>query len=179
MDRQPILVGERIELRPLRESDRAALFEVASDPLIWEQHPIPDRWKPEVFQGFFDEALARGGALAAIERATGRTMGGSQIRPTPHDPSAVEIGWTYLARKYWGGGFNQEMKRLMLSHALASVPRVLFRIGDANWRSRKAMENIGGELTDITEDGEYQGKPLRHVVYEITRESFANGPLNA
>lgn len=178
MDRQPTLVGERVELRPLQESDRDALFEVARDPLIWEQHPIPDRWKPEVFKGFFDEALAKGGALVARDRASGRVAGGSQIRPTPHDPNAVEIGWTYLAREFWGSGFNHEMKRLMLAHAFCSVPRVLFRIGDTNWRSRMAMENIGGQLTDITEDGEYRGKPLRHVVYEITRESFASGPLS-
>lgn len=177
MNRQPTLSGERVELRPLRESDREALFAVASDPLVWEQHPVPDRWKPEVFGPFFDEALAKGGALVAIDRPTGRIAGGSQYRPTPHDSDAVEIGWTYLAREYWGSGFNREMKRLMLRHALESVPRVLFRVGDANWRSRKAMEKIGGKLTDITETGEYRGKPLRHVVYEITRDSFATGPL--
>ncbi len=177
MNRQPTLVGERVELRPLRESDREALFAVAGDPLVWEQHPVGDRWKPEVFGPFFDEALGNGGGLIAIDRMTGRVAGSSQFRPTLHDPDAVEIGWTYLAREYWGGGFNREMKQLMLRQALASVPRVLFRVGDTNWRSRKAMEKIGGVLTDITEQSEYRGEPLRHVVYEITRESFASGPL--
>lgn len=32
MDRQPILEGERLKLRPLEPGDWAALFAVASDP---------------------------------------------------------------------------------------------------------------------------------------------------
>lgn len=164
-------------LRPMVEADREPLFRVASDPLLWEQHPAPDRWKPEVFAPFFDEGLHSGGALVVVERASGRIIGCSSIRPTPLDRSAVEIGWTYLAREFWGGSINREVKRLMLAHALASVPRVLFRVGESNWRSRKAMEKIGGSLTGIEEQIERGGRMVRHVVYEITRNSFARGPL--
>lgn len=177
MDRQPVLEGERLRLRPLASDDRDALFRVASDPLLWEQHPINDRWQPDVFGTFFDDGLRNGGALVVIERASGRIIGSSQYRPTSFDPEAIEIGWTYLAREYWGGAFNRELKRLMLVHALASVPRVLFRVGSANWRSRKAMEKIGGALTDMVEDGEYNGRFVQHIVYEITRKGFAKGPL--
>ena len=38
-DRQPVLVGELLELRPLRSDDFDALFLVAADPSIWEPHP--------------------------------------------------------------------------------------------------------------------------------------------
>lgn len=177
MDRQPVLEGERLRLRPLASDDWDALFQVASDPLLWEQHPINDRWQPEVFGPFFEDGLNNAGALAVTDRASGRIIGSSQYRPTPFDPDAIEIGWTYLAREYWGGAFNRELKRLMLAHALTSVPRVLFRVGSANWRSRKAMEKIGGVLTDMVEDGEYKGRFVQHVVYEITRKGFARGPL--
>jgi RimJ/RimL family protein N-acetyltransferase len=69
------------------------------------------------------------------------------------------------------------MKRLMLAHALASVERVVFRIGADNRRSRIACERIGGVLTDEIEHGEYHGKPVIHVVYQIDRAGFAAGPL--
>jgi len=36
---QPILRGELVELRPLSVEDYDALYAVACDPLIWEQHP--------------------------------------------------------------------------------------------------------------------------------------------
>jgi RimJ/RimL family protein N-acetyltransferase len=29
----------------------------------------------------------------------------------------IEIGWTFLARRHWGGHINGEIKRLMLIHA--------------------------------------------------------------
>lgn len=178
MDRQPRLEGSRITLRPMAGADRDALYQIAHDPLLWEQHPVSERWKPDVFSTFFDEGLASGGALVAVERGSDRVIGSSQYRPIALDPQAIEIGWSYLARGLWGSGINAEIKRLMLAHALASVPRVLFRVGEANWRSRKAMEKIGGKLTDMVEETEHGGQILRHVVFEITRESFANGPLN-
>lgn len=178
MDRQPLLESERLTLRPLRESDWDALFAVASDPLLWQQHPIHDRWREEVFRPFFDDALKAGGALLAIRKSDGAVIGSSQFRACPIAPEEQEIGWTFLARECWGTGLNAEMKRLMLAHALTYAPRVLFRIGDTNIRSRMAIEAIGGVLVDgMGEEGEYQGQPARHVVYEITQESFRSGPL--
>jgi hypothetical protein len=55
---------------------------------------------------------------------------------------------------------------------------VWFRVGDANWRSRRAMEKIGGRLTERTESIEMASGPVVHVIYEIDRASFADGPLN-
>ena len=43
MDRQPTLETERLVIRPLGQEDREALYAVASDPGVWEQHPIHDR----------------------------------------------------------------------------------------------------------------------------------------
>ena len=183
MNRQPILEGEQLALRPLEPGDWDALFAVASDPLIWEQHPMHDRWQEPVFRAFFDDAMQAGGALLVTQAGSGAVLGSSQFRPTPFDVAAIEIGWTFLARSHWGGKINRAMKALMIKHALApephGVPRILFRIGDTNWRSRKAMDKIGGRLTDMVEEGEYQGQPARHVIYEITREGFAAGPLMA
>ena len=65
-DLQPNLKGELVELRPLRPEDWHALFTVASDPLIWEQHPERDRYEKDVFQVFFREALESGGAFVVI-----------------------------------------------------------------------------------------------------------------
>src|SRR3989440_5541544 len=65
-DLQPVLKGELLGLRPLRPEDFHDLYAVASDPLIWEQHPIKDRYKEEVFKEFFREALESGGALIAM-----------------------------------------------------------------------------------------------------------------
>ena len=174
MDRQPTLVTERLVLRPLTEDDREALYQVASDPMVWEQHPIHDRWRREVFDAFFDDGLASGGALAIIESAKDRVVGSTRYdKYDPDDGGVVEIGWTYLERRCWGKGINPEMKRAMLSHAFAHVALVEFRVGDTNYRSRNALEAIGAVRTDRYELGRYHGKRVVHLVYEIARGDFA------
>jgi N-acetyltransferase len=143
-DFQPTLKGELLELRPLRPEDFADLFAVASDPLIWEQHPAKDRYKGEVFKIFFREALESGGALVAIDNKDGRVIGSSRFDGYDPEKREIEIGWTFLARSHWGGVFNGEMKSLMLQHAFRFVDSVIFRVGTQNWRSQKAVEKIGG-----------------------------------
>ena len=178
MDRQPVLDGERLYLRPLARADWDALYAVASDRELWAVHPSHNRWQEPVFREFFAEALAKGGALAIVDKSTGAVIGSSRFQG--HDPAAggeVEIGWSFLARSYWGKGYNAELKRLMLAHAFRFVERVVFRVGADNVISRKAMAKIGGRLTGTTYFEERAGRRVEHVVFEITRESYAEGPL--
>lgn len=143
-DLQPTLTGDLVELRPLRPGDFDALYAAASDPLIWRQHPESDRFKRDVFENFFKGAIASGGAFAVIDRATGRIIGSSRYHGYDEAAGEIEIGWTFLAREYWGGAYNGEMKRLMLDHAFRFVNRVVFLVGVTNVRSQRAMEKIGG-----------------------------------
>ena len=141
---QPTLTGALLELRPLRADDFADLYAVASDPGIWELHPARDRYQDHVFRAFFREAMESGGAFAIIDRATGRIIGSSRYYGYDERRSEIEIGWTFLARAYWGGLYNREMKTLMLGHAFQFVETVVFLVGPQNWRSQRAMEKIGG-----------------------------------
>lgn len=178
MDRQPTLETERLVLRPLVEADREPLYAVAGDPAVWEQHPIHDRWRREVFDAFFDQGLASGGALAVTDKASGAILGSTRYDKYDADEGGVvEIGWTFLAPRYWGKGINPQMKRAMLAHAFEHVALVEFRVGDTNYRSRNALEAIGAVRSERYELEKYQGKRVVHLVYEITRESFVSGPL--
>jgi RimJ/RimL family protein N-acetyltransferase len=167
-DLQPVLEGELLTLRPLRADDFDALFAVASDPLIWEQHPASDRYKPDVFRAFFDESLASGGALVARDREAERIIGSSRFYGYEKARSEIEIGWSFLARSHWGGRYNGEMKRLMLRHAFQFVERVVFLIGPNNYRSQRAIEKIGGVRAGMRPNS----VGLESVVYEITADKF-------
>lgn len=166
-DAQPTLQGELVHLRPLREEDFDALYAVASDPLIWEQHPASNRHELEVFREFFRDAMASGGALLVTDARTGAVIGSSRFHDFQGAQREVEIGWTFLARSCWGGRYNGELKRLMLSHAFRFVESVVLVIGADNARSRRAAEKIGAVLygSHVAEDGSEQ------VVYRVTRES--------
>ena len=178
MDLQPTLDTERLVLRPLEKADREPLFAVASDPMVWEQHPIHDRWRREVFDPFFDQGLASGGALTVIRKTDDSIIGSTRF--TAYDPEdenggSVEIGYTFLKRACWGKGLNPEMKRAMLAHAFAHVGTVRFRVGDTNHRSRYALEAIGAHRTAEYDLDRYQGRRVVHLIYAMARKDFDPG----
>lgn len=172
-DLQPTLKGKLVELRPLRAEDFDALYAVASDPLIWEQHPASDRYQEPVFREFFRGAMESTGAFAVIDAVDGCMIGSTRFCGLD-EGREVEIGWTFLARKYWGGRYNGEMKQLMLAHAFRFVDRVIFVIGPKNLRSRRAVEKIGG----VESGTRVEPTGRESVVYEITAERFnaSKGP---
>jgi RimJ/RimL family protein N-acetyltransferase len=163
-DLQPTLKGELLELRPLRPEDFPDLYAVASDPLIWEQHPANDRYQEDVFREFFREALESGGAMIATDCRSGYVIGSSRFHGYDPEKSEIEIGWTFLARSHWGGIYNGEMKQLMLRHAFRFVKRVVLLVGPRNFRSQRAVEKIGGLRVGSRRDA--GGR--ESVVFEVT-----------
>jgi N-acetyltransferase len=168
-DLQPNLKGELIELRPLTPEDWDDLFAVASDPLIWEQHPESDRYKEDVFKVFFREALECGGAFIIIDNKTQQIIGSTRFYGYDPKKSEIEIGWTFLARNYWGGRYNRELKDLMLAHAFKFVENVVFLVGQTNIRSQKATEKIGGIRDGLVEKVYGNRPPSLSVRYVIKR----------
>jgi N-acetyltransferase len=168
-DLQPILKGELIELRPLGPDDWEELFAVASDSLIWEQHPEPDRYTEDVFRGFFKGALESGGAFVIIDRESQEIIGSTRFHGYDPEKSEIEIGWTFLARKYWGGRYNAEMKRLLLDHAFKFVETVVFFVGQENLRSQKAMEKLGAIKVGMATRMYGDRPPAPNVKYAIRK----------
>jgi RimJ/RimL family protein N-acetyltransferase len=169
---QPILSDVRVRLQPLQPTDFDSLFAVAADPLVWEQHPNPDRYQRPHFERYFQGALESGGAFLVTENQTGAVIGSSRYYDLGLQPDSVMIGYTFLGRAYWGGGYNQSMKQLMIDHALRFVPTVYFHVGFNNKRSRIAMERLGGQLVRELVV-EYYGEPARHnVEFKIDRQSW-------
>lgn len=168
---QPTLTGARLVLRPLRAEDYDLLYFAAADPQIWEQHPEPERHRRPVFDAFFAEALRSGGALAVLDRSTGRVIGSSRYYGLDQERREVTIGYTFLTRAYWGGAYNRELKTLMLEHAFTFADAALFFVGEDNLRSRRAMEKIGGTLSGAVEKPGSDGLPRRHLVYRIEKKA--------
>lgn len=165
---QPTLRGDLVELRPLTPGDFDALYAVASDPLIWEQHPETNRHERPVFEGFFRGALESGGAFVVRDVRDGSVIGSTRYHGLDEERSEVEIGYTFLARSRWGGRYNGEMKRLMLDHAFRFVSNVVFLVGPRNIRSQTAVQRIGGVRAGM--------RPNRRgdesVVFEITASRY-------
>jgi RimJ/RimL family protein N-acetyltransferase len=175
-DIQPTLAGAKVLLRPLATSDFQALYTVAADPDIWAMHPYRDRYKRDVFVGFFAEAIASQGAFAIIDQVTGAMIGSSRFANYDAEAGEIEIGWTFFACSHWRGGYNRETKLLMLRHIFPHVTTVVFQIGAHNLRSRTAVERLGGRLAREYVR-EYQGQKQDYVLYHLTAADARAGAL--
>ena len=148
MNKQPTLQNDLVIIRPLKPEDKESLYSAASDPLIWEQHQKPDRWQKESFDLFFSDSIQSQGALVIIDKASSAIIGSSRFNDVSSDENAVEIGWSFLARNYWGGEYNKAFKKLMLDHAFEQVASVYFYIHKDNLRSQKATKKLKAQRVD-------------------------------
>ena len=144
----PTLENDLVLLRPLCIEDFEPLYQVAKDPLIWKLHQSPDRWELEVFKGFFKGALESNGALVIIDKVTNGIIGSSRFKKPENSQEAIEIGWTFLSREYWGGMYNKSFKSLMIAYAFEHVDYILFHVDHLNYRSQRAVQKLGGKLLD-------------------------------
>jgi len=169
---QPSLKGSLVRIRPLAEKDYGILWELSSDPLIWEQLPRCERYKKDVYQKFFDESLSLKTTVAIIDLKSDQIIGSSRYARLDLVKSEVEIGWSFLTRQFWGKGYNADSKRLMIENAFNFVDSVFFVAAATNNRSRKAIEKLGSELErelDWPPKSEVQDKS---VLYRIRKSDW-------
>jgi len=169
---QPHLENNLIKLIPLKKKDFEKLYQVASDPLIWEQHPDKDRYKKEVFEKFFKGALESGGAFLILDQNSGEVIGSSRYYNYDEEKNLIAIGYTFLARKYWGITYNRAIKNMMLDHAFKFVDTVIFHIGTNNIRSQKAIEKLGArKVSEIEINCPGEDERL-NIIYKIDKNTW-------
>jgi RimJ/RimL family protein N-acetyltransferase len=169
---QPVLENDLVILHPLKEEDFEALYLVASDPAIWEQHPNRDRWKKEVFQVYFEGAIQSGGAFKIIDKATGKMAGCTRFYEYSEKESSILIGYTFYATGYWGRGFNLSVKGLMLDYIFTFVSLVNFHIGANNIRSQVAITRLGARKSGGQEIAYFGETPKLNFIYTIERKEW-------
>ena len=169
MNLQPTLTHKLVLLRPLLKEDFEDLYQVASDKLLWEQHPNSDRYQKEVFQDFFDKALDSKGAFAIINQKNKNIIGSSRFYDFNPDEKSVVIGYTFIDRKFWGTSYNKTIKKIMLDYVFNHITTAYFHVGKTNFRSQKAMEKLGGKIVSYTTSA---NGITDNPVYAITKEDW-------
>ena len=169
---QPILENSKVRLVPLQETDFEKLYKVASDPLVWEQHPNKDRYKREIFQNFFEGAMISKGAFLIMDKVSNEIAGSTRFYSFDEDENSIFIGYTFYGRQFWGNKLNADVKKLMLDYIFQFVDLVKFHVGAENYRSRKAMEKLGAELMGEVSVA-YHGEPeKKNVEFWIKKENW-------
>ncbi len=171
-DLQPTLKNEFITILPLQLEDFESLYIVASDPLIWEQHPNKDRYQRSVFEIFFKGAIESKGAFKIFDTLTNDLIGSTRYYDLDLDQKKVSIGYTFLACDHWGTTYNRALKTCMLDYAFLHLDTVIFHIGACNIRSQKAIERLGAYKIKELEVAYYGEPPKINFEYAINRNDW-------
>jgi RimJ/RimL family protein N-acetyltransferase len=182
----PLIITERLILRPWKEEDFLPYAEMNADPRVREFFPsllMREESDSEVrrFQATYDRD---GFCIFAAELIATRQFAGfiglqtmNFVVPSLSQP-AVEIGWR-LSTKHWGKGLATEGARGVVRHAFATLQlRELVAITvPTNLRSRHVMEKIGMKhLPELDFDHPRipVGHPMRsHVLYSLKKDGVS------
>jgi RimJ/RimL family protein N-acetyltransferase len=152
MEIKPVtLEGKRVRLSPLSLDHFDQLCAIGLDEDLWRVSRTVLR-TPEDVHGYIESALAdkdRGVSLpfATIDKNSGDVVGSTRFGNIERTHRRLEIGWTWIARKWQRSHVNTEAKFLMLEHAFEVLHciRVEFKADSTNLRSRKAIVRIGAK----------------------------------
>lgn len=162
-------MNEKVLLLPLKEQDFDELYVLAADPEVWSQHPNKDRWKKQDFTNYFKGALHSGGAYKIVDQHSKMPVGCTRYYDFDPKSKSIYIGYTFFGKSYWGKGYNQAVKTLMLDHILHDVETVYFHIGAENLRSQSSIVKIGAvKIAEevVTYFGE---QPRLNFLYELQK----------
>jgi RimJ/RimL family protein N-acetyltransferase len=152
---EPTLIGQSVELKPLRLGHEKALLEAAADGELWNLKVtvVPS---PETIAEYISTAMAGRQAGAAMpfiimQRETGRVVGSTRFWKIDQVNMKLEIGHTWLSASAQRTGVNTETKFLMLTHAfeVMNSVRVQFTTDELNEKSRAAILRIGAKQEGI------------------------------
>jgi RimJ/RimL family protein N-acetyltransferase len=166
------LEGRHVRLEPLTKAHLAGLAEVGLDEELWRWIPAPVRTVQEM-EAYIQTALdeqARGVSLpfAIVEKITGRAIGGTRYGNIDGTHHRVEIGWTWVARRWQRSAVNTEAKYLLLTHAFETLGcmRVELKTDSLNERSRAAILRIGAREEGIFRNHMITASGrIRHTAY--------------
>ncbi|MFK4222121.1 GNAT family N-acetyltransferase [Streptomyces sp. NPDC019890] len=162
----PVLVTERLRLRPFHPDDVNWVYELSLDPemLHWVSLPIPyERSHAQFFVENIAIARARNGTAAnfVIENAaTGQPLGRIGLHHKPD--GAAEVGY-WLAAHARGSGVMTEAVRTACRWGFSpegmGLRRILWHALVGNVGSRKVAERAGFTIHSKTEILSWRGQP--------------------
>lgn len=150
-----ILQGTNINLVPLEEKHLEELYTAAADKELWALIPT-DCSERDTFYKTYEFAISERTAgnqypFVIIHKETNKIIGSTRLFEIYPADKKLEIGWTWITKDYWGTTINLECKLLLLTYCFETLKtnRVQLKTKDTNFRSRKAIEKIGGIFEGI------------------------------
>ncbi len=179
-----ILTSDRLGLRHWIDSDTQPFIEMNKDLEVMKYFPkILSETETlafiEIIHLHFNQHGF--GPFAIEHKLTKQFMGFTGFYIPTFDAfftPCVEIGWRFR-KDFWGQGFASEAAKMCLSYGFKSLcfEKIVSFTASINLKSEKVMKRIGmNYIADFEHPKVEKDDALcRHVLYEITLESFESG----
>lgn len=148
-----ILENERVQLRPLTQTDYAFLLPFSlKEPGLWT-YSLTSAAGEENLENYLLAALQlreekTGYPFLVYDKKTEKIAGSTRFYSINIHHKTLSIGYTWYGKEFQRTGLNRHCKLLLLTHAFEAldIERVEFRADAKNARSIAAMQGIGCTL---------------------------------
>jgi RimJ/RimL family protein N-acetyltransferase len=175
-----ILENETALLRPLTPYDEQGFNKIAFDHDIWK-YSVSSALNSDELKEYIKKALdERNGKtrypFTIIHKESGNIAGSISYGNISEKDKRIEIGWTWLGKKFWGTGLNKESKLLLLQYAFEHLKfkRVEFKTDVLNIAARKALIKLGAREEGILRSHTlmHDGRRRDTIYYSILGEEW-------
>ncbi|WP_435132629.1 GNAT family N-acetyltransferase [Formosa sp. A9] len=174
------LENERVRLSLLDLSNYAHIQHIASQKDLVQYSPSNiatlEAFKDYVqtaVDGYYHKTCI---PFIIFDKKNAAYAGSTRFMNIDYNNKVIEIGSTWIGYEFQGTGLNKHMKFLMLNHAfeIMQFEKVAFKIDERNWRSRKAVEQLGANLEGILRKNVYllDGFKRNTCCYGILKEEW-------
>ena len=150
-----ILENDRVRLSPLTLDNYTNLQFIASEHNLVQYSPS-DIASPTALRNYVKTALDQQKNKSSLpfiiyDKKSRAFAGCTRYMNIDFTNKVMEIGSTWIGKKFQGTGLNSEMKTLLINHAFDELgfEKITFRIDERNMQSRKAVEKLGAVLEGI------------------------------
>jgi RimJ/RimL family protein N-acetyltransferase len=178
-----ILEDERVLLRPLRESDIQHLLAFAeNEPDLWKFSLTSAATKQGMEQYIAAAIKAKAAGteypFIVFDKLTQQYAGCTRFYDIQVANSALQLGYTWYAKAFWGTGLNKHCKYLLLQFAFETLgaERVELRADNNNARSKAAMQSIGCKVEGVLRSHAVTSTGARRdsIVLSILKDEWKN-----
>jgi RimJ/RimL family protein N-acetyltransferase len=181
-----VLNGTVVDLVPLEREHLDSLYEAASDKVLWQLTPTDCSATTNFFPAYelalAERAKGNQYPFVILHRDSNRLIGSTRFLEISPQDKKLEIGWTWIVKDFWGTAINMECKLLLLTYCFETLmtKRVQLKTKDTNFRSRKAIEKIGGVLEGILRKDRIQsdGTSRNAAYYSILDDEWNDVKIN-
>ncbi len=176
------LVGENVQLIPMRAHHADDMVHAASDGELWNLSvtsvPSKDTVDDYLQFAFDEQQTGKGLPFVVIDKNSNTIIGSTRYCNASSEHRRLEIGYTWYAKSHQRTGVNTECKLLLLQHAFEVLDciAVEFRTNIHNTASKNAIQRLGAKQDGILRNHRINpdGSLRDSVVYSITREEWKN-----